>query len=102
MSDNPWQVDSIQDFVFLNCPECHFKTKEEVYFQEHAVTNHPMCFVLFCQTDVIVEEVIEEPKREYYIEVKANEVPSKEEVASALASFEGQGTVLQGYDRIQK
>ena len=55
--DNPWQVDSIQDFAFLNCPECSFKTKTEDFFQEHAVTSHPMCFVLFGQTDVIVEEV---------------------------------------------
>ena len=33
MSENPWHVESIQDFAFLNCPECAFKTKEEGYFQ---------------------------------------------------------------------
>ena len=57
MNENPWQVDSIQDFAFLNCPECSFKTKTEEFFQDHAVSSHPMCFVLFGQTDVIVEEV---------------------------------------------
>jgi len=90
MNENPWQVDSVQAFAFLNCPECTFKTREETFFQEHAVNTHPMCFVLFGQTEVIVEEVTidDSNKREYYIEVKGNEVPSKEELATALASFE--------------
>ena len=25
MDKNPWAVDSIKDFWFLNCPECDFK-----------------------------------------------------------------------------
>ena len=25
MDENPWNVDCIQDFSFLNCPECTFK-----------------------------------------------------------------------------
>ena len=27
--NNPWLVDSLQDFLFLQCPECTFGTKEE-------------------------------------------------------------------------
>ena len=30
---------------------------KNLLFQEHAVNTHPMCFVLFGQTEVIVEEV---------------------------------------------
>ena len=47
MENNPWHVDSVQAFTFLKCPECIFDTKEEAVFQDHAVENHPLSFVLF-------------------------------------------------------
>ena len=43
-NQNPWQVDSIQDFWFLRCPECSFDTKEEEHFRVHAIENHPESF----------------------------------------------------------
>ena len=43
--ENPWQVRSIQAFSCLKCPECAFITKEEKLFQNHALQNHPMCYV---------------------------------------------------------
>ena len=89
MTQNPWQVESIQAFVYINCPECSFKTKEEGFFQDHAVASHPNCFALFGRSDIVIQEVmIEDQKPEYYIEVKADEVPTKLELASALASIE--------------
>jgi len=89
MTQNPWQVDSVQAFVYINCPECSFKTKEEGFFQDHAVASHPMCFPLFGRTDIVIEEVtVEDQKPEYYIEVKAEEAPSELELASAIASLE--------------
>jgi hypothetical protein len=89
MTQNPWQVDSVQAFVYINCPECSFKTKEEGFFQDHAVASHPMCFPLFGHTDIVIEEVtVEDKKSEYYIEVKAEEAPSELELASAIASLE--------------
>ena len=45
--DNPWQVESIQAFTCLKCPECSFNTKEEINFKEHAVEHHPLSFILF-------------------------------------------------------
>ena len=42
MNSNPWQVDSIKAFSFLNCPECVFRTKEEGIFAYHAAKNHPL------------------------------------------------------------
>ena len=45
--DNPWQVESIEAFYFLKCPECNFFTKEDKAFYNHAVENHSLCFVLF-------------------------------------------------------
>ena len=47
MSTNPWQVDSIQEFTFLNCPECVFYTKQEKYFEDHAIEKHPLSSVFF-------------------------------------------------------
>ena len=44
---NPWQVDSIQEFACLKCPECTFDTKKGEVFKDHAVENHPLSFVLF-------------------------------------------------------
>ena len=48
---NPWQVDSIQAFSILKCPECFFDTKDENKFEDHAVANHPMSYVLFGKSE---------------------------------------------------
>ena len=58
MEYNPWQVDSLQAFSFLKCPECIFDTKEEDFFQVHAIEKHPLSFVLFGKT--FIEDNIEE------------------------------------------
>ena len=47
MADNPWFVDSLQNFWHLKCPECTFDSKEEGTFKYHAVTKHPLSLVLF-------------------------------------------------------
>ena len=50
VTNNPWDVESIETFLFLKCPECTFDTKEENFFQEHALETHPLSFVLFGKT----------------------------------------------------
>ena len=57
MSINPWQVDNIQEFYFLKCPECDFVHKEESDFQNHAVENHPLSVVFFGDSDIKMEEI---------------------------------------------
>ena len=47
MNDNPWLVNSLQDFAFLHCPECHFMSKEDKSFQYHATESHPLSYVFF-------------------------------------------------------
>ena len=66
MSDNPWLVDNIKEFFFLNCPECTFKVKEEILFQYHALKNHPKSTALFGNDSMIefVEEVTIEDQSE--------------------------------------
>ena len=46
---NPWQVDNIQSFLFLNCPECVYKTKKAKAFQNHALEKHHLSKVLFSE-----------------------------------------------------
>ena len=52
MDGNPWQVDSLQDFLYLKCPECTFDTQEDLSFQDHALQNHPLSSVFFGKTFV--------------------------------------------------
>ena len=40
MNLNPWLVDNIEAFSFYCCPECVFRSKEESFFQAHALQNH--------------------------------------------------------------
>ena len=47
MSHNPWQVDSIEAFSFLKCPECVFDTQGEDIFQNHAIERHPLSILFF-------------------------------------------------------
>ena len=65
MTPNPWEVESIQDFYFLRCPECGFDTKEENSFENHAMENHPLSFVLFdnksAKIDFDTLDIKEEP-----------------------------------------
>ena len=41
MAENPWLVESIQEFYFLKCPECSFHSKEENDFRGKNLSNCP-------------------------------------------------------------
>ena len=51
MESNPWQVNSIDAFNCLKCPECMFFSQEELDFKDHAVKNHPMSNAFFDKFD---------------------------------------------------
>ena len=57
MSFNPWQVDNIQAFYVLKCPECNFIHHEEGSFQEHAVENHPLSAEFFANHVMKIEKI---------------------------------------------
>jgi len=73
MVTNPWDVESLQSFQFLKCPECTFDTKEENFFQMHAVDNHPLSFVFFGKTYKEVEPTKKKVKSET-VKVKSKTV----------------------------
>ena len=75
LNDNPWCVESLQAFTFLNCPECDYRSKEETAFQNHAVENHPKSRAFFGLPFVMVE--IKEEPRELEEEEEEKDVPPK-------------------------
>merc|ERR1712203_194085 len=84
MGENPWEVDSIQAFSCLKCPECFFNAKEENTFQDHAIENHPLSHLLFSK--IIKEDEIE--IKEELSEINSN--PSDNEKV-----FEGDQKLLE-------
>ena len=73
MSVNPWKVETVQAFYFLNCPECAFKTKTEDMFKMHAFSNHPLSCILFEKsTETFIKE---EQMSETELEHMAKEDP---------------------------
>ena len=37
---NPWEVSTLDDFLYYNCPECDVKEKDKQVFLEHAILSH--------------------------------------------------------------
>ena len=62
--DNPWDVESLQAFLCLKCPECGFDTQEKDSFQNHAIENHPKSAILFGRT-MKEEKGFETPQAQY-------------------------------------
>ena len=62
MEDNPWNVESLEAFTFLKCPECIFDTQKEDIFQYHAFENHPLSIAFFGKNvkNEPVEDMVEE------------------------------------------
>ena len=40
LSENPWKVCNLQEFLRFHCPECDFLSKDENEFHSHAIKNH--------------------------------------------------------------
>ena len=79
MSTNPWSVENIKEFWFLNCPECTFKTKIEKVFETHAFQNHPSSYAFFGSNKDFSDE----------IEIKDFKIENE---TSTLESIEQDGT----------
>ena len=105
MSFNPWEVDSIQDFSYLKCPECKFDTKKETLFEKHATKRHPLSYTFFGKNDFINEEsnsgvqIKEEPKLEQdHIEIDGTDHIVLNESFSDIVYTEEQSTLLKGIE----
>ena len=81
MKENPWLVDSIQAFGCLKCPECDFDSKEQLYFRNHALENHPLCYVLFHKKDL--DDSIDQQNMELWNESLKNHDLKKSQIFSS-------------------
>ena len=79
MNTNPWLVDSIKAFSFLNCPECAFRSKEENLFSYHAARNHPLSTAFFDKQIELEQSTIGLKPVEYRpdLDFKVEALPSK-------------------------
>ena len=76
MSLNPWLVDDIEAFSFYCCPECVFRSKEENFFQVHALQNHDLAKSFFLDP----EKNGTESNQSIFYGDKTNQVQVKKEV----------------------
>ena len=76
---NPWQVESLEAFAYLKCPECPFDCKEDIFFQAHALENHPLSIAFFGQTTKIKEELPDSDIGKVIIEKSCGEVSLMEQ-----------------------
>jgi hypothetical protein len=73
---NPWLVDNIEAFSFYCCPECVFRSKEENFFQVHALQNHGLAKSFFLDPE---KNGTESNQTTFYSD-KTNQVQVKKEV----------------------
>ena len=74
---NPWNVDTLEEFLYYCCPECDLKSKDYTQFYDHAVHSHQKAKETLEPVyetelpDVSIEE-------DFKIEVKSEETPESD------------------------
>ena len=78
---HPWDVTTLDDFLYYCCPECDLKVKDQDFFYAHAVQSHSKAQKALTQqfdtidtkSDFIKQEVIEDEDYDYIdnVNVKA-------------------------------
>ena len=59
MELDPWDITNFDQFLFYNCPECHYKCKLAIKIKIHAEKNHGVRFdssVVYSKVDTLVHE----------------------------------------------
>ena len=66
---NPWQVSSLKEFLYYNCPECQDKTQDPLKFFNHAVQSHKSASVLKdIFPDMVEKDILETKQSKNFIE----------------------------------
>ena len=80
---NPWKVSNIQEFNFFCCPECVYRSKEEVTFQAHALLNHVLSKTFFNENSCEIEVKSEKNEIEQAFESETSqEIRHAQEIIS--------------------
>ena len=105
MNTNPWQVDSIEAFSCLKCPECNFYSRDENYFKDHAMANHPCSVVFFGKHEEYVSMTPEEYQKKFNKQSNLDETSScqikveiKQEIVEDEAKLNDSELVDESYE----
>ena len=41
ITENPWDVENLEEFLYFCCPECDLKDSSKMNFLQHALEQHP-------------------------------------------------------------
>ena len=92
MVPNPWQVESIQAFYFLKCPECSFDTQDENCFQDHALENQPLSwtcalFEIKSNEDIVENSTYQEHDEDSLVSAENRNSPSQNSTIDIREEF---------------
>jgi uncharacterized Zn-finger protein len=107
MNTNPWQVDSIEAFSCLKCPECNFYSRDENYFQNHAMANHPCSVVFFGKHEEYIAMTPEEYQKKFNKQSNLDETSScqikveiKQEIVENESKLNDSELVDESYENL--
>ena len=82
--ENPWNIDSIYELQFYNCPCCVFKDHSKQTFINHAINHHPEAVnsLTNVKDDSLSDVVIDIPANINYVEIQTTERESVVEIDS--------------------
>ena len=91
----PWCVDSLDEFLFYCCPECHEKRSTETTFLSHAVSEHPQSIAYLVKFNVekyenTGEDYVSHPfdtKKEVFSQVEEKVEIVKQDTESDLMEY---------------
>ena len=101
MNLNPWNVASIEEFSYLNCPECDFHTKEKKNFQDHATKNHPLSAVLFSKEVISFLKELNQLKQ-LGDDQKCKELELKQKFPDPVSSMKNDVLNVENRKQLQK
>ena len=101
MNPNPWQVDSIEAFTCLKCPECNFYSRDENYFKDHAMANHPCSVVFFGKHEEYVSMTSEQSNLDETSSCQIK-VEIKQEIVEDETKLNDSDLVVESYENLNR
>ena len=62
--ENPWAVESLENFLYYCCPECNMRHTSRDVFLQHALNQHPLVKECLPILTGVKQELYEDPDQE--------------------------------------
>ena len=101
ITKNPWDVRSLDEYLFYCCPECELKTKEYEIFYNHAVIIHELAKQTLQptldDTEMVTEDIRDKDHSEFFdvkmeLDLEVDEEDGYDPISAETVEAEG------GYD----